>query len=106
MIFKVPGGTKNQSFVIFLKSFSDASSGTTFLMLLSHLGPFLALHGPIVAARGSQKGSQNHEKWTPEGVSKQGRSPGEAQGLPGGVWGVIWVSFLMVFRSTLGCISG
>ena len=58
--------------------------------------------GPSWPPMGSQKGSQNHKKSTPEGVSKQGRSPGEAQGLPGGVWEVIWVPFLMVFGSTLG----
>ena len=57
---------------------------------------------PSWAPVGSQKGSQNHKKSTPEGVSKQGRSPGEAQGLPGGVWEVIWVPFLMFFGLTVG----
>ena len=38
--------------------------------------------GPSLAPMGSQRGSQNHEISTLEGVSKQGRSPGEGPGVP------------------------
>ena len=103
MIFKGLWGYQNPCFeTSMLVPFSDTSSGTTFLTLLPHLGPSWPSMCPSWPPMGPQKGSQNHEKSTPEGVSKQGWSPVEAQGLPGQVWAVIWVPFLMVFVSTLG----
>ena len=57
MIFKVPGGTKIHDLgSLFFVFFSDASSGMTFLILLSHLGRFLALHGAILAPNGVPEG--------------------------------------------------
>ena len=45
-------------FGVFSVPFSEALLGAAFLMLLSHLEPFLALPGPILDANGVPK-SQN-----------------------------------------------
>ena len=85
MIFKVPGGTQIHDFGnCFLYLFLAPPPGQIFSHFCRIWGLSWPSMGPSWPPMGSQKGSQNHEKSTPEGVSKQGWSPGEAQGLPGG----------------------
>ena len=82
--------------------FSETFLGTAFLMLLSHLGPFLALHGPILDANGVPDGvpkSSNIDSG--RGLETGSVFGGGPRGSQGGL-GVIWVPFLMIFGSTLG----